>query len=200
MSPANETRAGERALLHVVLFQPEIPPNTGYHPAVRQHRRRAAPERTARLPARRPGTATRQAQLPRVCRSQNLPVPDGVSRGNAPRARVRVLDRAPRRNSEAAYRAGDALLFGPETRGLPAEALENVRGEQCLRLPRRPGNRSLNLANVVVVAVYEVWCQLGFAGGTWVVSRSRTAARAGAAPRPRPAARAFHTARDRPVP
>ena len=62
------------------------------------------------------------------------------------------------------YRAGDALLFGPETRGLPPEIFQSVPAAQRLRLPLRPGNRSLNLSNAVAVAVYEAWRQQGFAG------------------------------------
>jgi tRNA (cytidine/uridine-2'-O-)-methyltransferase len=71
---------------------------------------------------------------------------------------------ARRRYTEPEYRAGDALLFGPETRGLPPELLHSVPEEQRLRLPLRPGNRSLNLSNAVAVAVYEAWRQQGFAG------------------------------------
>ncbi|TSA17684.1 MAG: tRNA (cytidine(34)-2'-O)-methyltransferase [Betaproteobacteria bacterium] len=69
-----------------------------------------------------------------------------------------------RRHTEPEYRAGDALLFGPETRGLPEEIRNGVPEAQRLRLPLRPGNRSLNLSNAVAVAVYEAWRQLGFAG------------------------------------
>ena len=61
------------------------------------------------------------------------------------------------------FRAGDALLFGPETRGLPAELLAGIPGDEKLRLPMRPGQRSLNLSNAVAVAVFEVWRQLGYA-------------------------------------
>ena len=69
-----------------------------------------------------------------------------------------------RRHTEPAYRAGDVLLFGQETRGLPPEILDSLPPEQRLRLPLRPGNRSLNLSNAVAVAVYEAWRQQGFAG------------------------------------
>ena len=72
--------------------------------------------------------------------------------------------RAQRRYTEPEYRAGDVLLFGPETRGLPPEILDSLPAEQRLRLPLRPGNRSLNLSNAVAVAVYEAWRQQGFAG------------------------------------
>ncbi len=62
------------------------------------------------------------------------------------------------------FEAGDAFLFGPETRGLPDVVLEAIDPERRLRLPMRPGNRSLNLSNAVAVTVYEAWRQLGFDG------------------------------------
>jgi tRNA (cytidine/uridine-2'-O-)-methyltransferase len=65
-----------------------------------------------------------------------------------------------------AYRAGDAFLFGSETAGLPADVLAAIREPQRLRLPMRPGNRSLNLSNAVAVTVFEAWRQAGFATGT----------------------------------
>jgi tRNA (cytidine/uridine-2'-O-)-methyltransferase len=67
--------------------------------------------------------------------------------------------------SAVRYQVGDALLFGPETRGLPAEVLARLPPEHQVRLPLRPNNRSLNLSNAVAVAVYEAWRQLGFVGG-----------------------------------
>ena len=63
------------------------------------------------------------------------------------------------------YAAGDAFLFGPETRGLPQAVLDALPDGQCLRLPMREGNRSLNLSNSAAVVVYEAWRQLGFEGG-----------------------------------
>ena len=66
--------------------------------------------------------------------------------------------------SEVPYRAGDALLFGPETRGLPRGLLDTLPPEQVGRIPMRPGNRSLNLSNAVAVVLYEAWRQQGFAG------------------------------------
>ncbi|MFM6989012.1 MAG: tRNA (cytidine(34)-2'-O)-methyltransferase [Arenimonas sp.] len=62
------------------------------------------------------------------------------------------------------YRENDALLFGPETRGLPAEVLATVPETQRLRLPMRPGQRSLNLSNAVAVAVFEAWRQRAYDG------------------------------------
>ena len=66
--------------------------------------------------------------------------------------------------TEPEYRQDDVFLFGPETRGLPPEIFDAVPQAQRLRLPLRPGNRSLNLSNAVAVAVYEAWRQLGFVG------------------------------------
>ena len=72
--------------------------------------------------------------------------------------------RARRLFTEAAFEPGDALLFGAETAGLPDALLEGISEDRRLRLPMRPGNRSLNLSNAVAVAVFEAWRQHGFAG------------------------------------
>lgn len=63
------------------------------------------------------------------------------------------------------YRAGDALVFGPETRGLPDHILHSLPQECVLRIPMQPTSRSLNLSNAVAVLLYEAWRQLGFPGG-----------------------------------
>ena len=70
------------------------------------------------------------------------------------------------RYDQAEFQKGDALLFGPETRGLPKDVLEALPPDQRLRLPMREGNRSLNLSNSAAVVVYEAWRQLGFPGGS----------------------------------
>ncbi|WP_105169216.1 tRNA (uridine(34)/cytosine(34)/5-carboxymethylaminomethyluridine(34)-2'-O)-methyltransferase TrmL [Pseudoalteromonas sp. T1lg23B] len=64
------------------------------------------------------------------------------------------------------YQAGDCLLFGPETRGLPEEIIFSLPEEQRLRIPMRPDSRSMNLSNAVAVFVYESWRQLDFANAT----------------------------------
>jgi tRNA (cytidine/uridine-2'-O-)-methyltransferase len=73
--------------------------------------------------------------------------------------------RAKARYDTPNYEAGDAFLFGPETRGLPQDILDSLPPEQRLRLPMRANSRSLNLSNSAAVVVYEVWRQLDFAGG-----------------------------------
>ena len=67
--------------------------------------------------------------------------------------------------AEVAWRANDWLVFGSETAGLPAELRASFAEAQRVRLPLRPGQRSLNLSNAVAVAVFEAWRQCGYSGG-----------------------------------
>ena len=67
--------------------------------------------------------------------------------------------------SDAGFREGDVMMFGPETRGLPTDIRESLPQEQVLRLPMLSESRSLNLSNTVAVIVYEAWRQMGFKGG-----------------------------------
>jgi tRNA (cytidine/uridine-2'-O-)-methyltransferase len=73
--------------------------------------------------------------------------------------------RASRSFAEVAWRAGDTLVFGGESAGLPAPLRDSFLPAQRVRLPMRPGQRSLNLGNAVAVAVFEAWRQCGYAGG-----------------------------------
>ncbi|MFZ2404133.1 MAG: tRNA (uridine(34)/cytosine(34)/5-carboxymethylaminomethyluridine(34)-2'-O)-methyltransferase TrmL [Methylobacter sp.] len=66
--------------------------------------------------------------------------------------------------SEVSFRSGDAFLFGPETRGLPVTVLADLGSERCLYLPMQAESRSLNLSNTVSIVLYEAWRQMGFAG------------------------------------
>ena len=75
-----------------------------------------------------------------------------------------VSTRGAARYDTPEYKAGDAFVFGPETRGLPPDMLESAPPEQRIRLPMVSGNRSLNLSNTVAVLVFEAWRQNGFAG------------------------------------
>jgi tRNA (cytidine/uridine-2'-O-)-methyltransferase len=67
--------------------------------------------------------------------------------------------------AEVAYTPGDALLFGPESRGLPANVLGGLNPDQRIRIPMLPHSRSLNLSNAVSLILYEAWRQLDFQGG-----------------------------------
>ncbi|MBE0619977.1 MAG: tRNA (uridine(34)/cytosine(34)/5-carboxymethylaminomethyluridine(34)-2'-O)-methyltransferase TrmL [Burkholderiales bacterium] len=153
-------------MFDIVLYQPEIPPNTG-------NIIRLAANTGARLHLVEPlGFRLDDRELKRAGLDYHeyasLIVHKDWSACCECLKEKRVFafsTRAQRLYTEPEYREGDVLLFGPETRGLPAEILESVAAEQRLRLPLRPDNRSLNLSNAVAVAVYEAWRQQGFAGG-----------------------------------
>jgi tRNA (cytidine/uridine-2'-O-)-methyltransferase len=80
-------------------------------------------------------------------------------------ARLMVVETGGARSyADFSYRAGDAFVFGPETRGLPQTVLERIGRENSLFIPMRPRSRSLNLSNAVAVVAYEAWRQLRFTG------------------------------------
>ena len=154
-------------MFHVVLFQPEIPPNTG---------------NVIRLCANVGATLHLVHPLgfeldePRVRRAgldyHELACirehPD-LSVCLAALASTRVFaitTRTTRSLYAERFAVGDAFVFGPETAGLPVEILETFAPERRLRLPMRVGNRSLNLSNAAAVTVFEAWRQLGFPGGS----------------------------------
>lgn len=151
--------------LHVLLFQPEIPPNTG-------NAIRLCANTGAQLHLIEPlGFDLGDKQLKRAgldyheyARLQVHASLDAALQSIAPRRLFALSTRSTTRYDAPAFADGDAFLFGPETRGLPAEVLEQVPPAQRLRLPMRPHNRSLNLSNAVAVVVFEAWRQLGFPG------------------------------------
>jgi tRNA (cytidine/uridine-2'-O-)-methyltransferase len=81
-----------------------------------------------------------------------------------PRRCFALSTRGRRCYAEADFEPGDAFLFGPETRGLPAEVLNGFAEDRRLYIPMRPGCRSLNLSNAVALVVYEAWRRNGFGG------------------------------------
>lgn len=148
--------------LHVALFQPEIPPNTG-------NIIRLCANSGARLHLIRPlGFELDDARLRRagldyhewadVRQHETL---EALCR-ELPGRLLAVSTRGQTSYHEIEYRPDDILLFGPETRGLPPAVLESVPERQRIRIPMQPGNRSLNLSNAVAVLVYEAWRQQGF--------------------------------------
>ena len=152
--------------LDVLLYQPEIPPNTG-------NAIRLCANTGARLHLIEPlGFDLQDKQLRRAgldyheyATLQVHASLDAALAAIAPRRLFALSTRGTRRYDQPVYAAGDAFLFGPETRGLPAEVLDALPPEQRLRLPMRPDNRSLNLSNSIAVMVFEVWRQIGFPGG-----------------------------------
>ena len=150
----------------IILYEPEIPPNTGN--IMRLCANTGAPLHLVeplgftldepRL--KRAGLDYRE--FAEVCVHASLEA--CLERLNAPRV-FALSTRGQTSYTDAQFKAGDALLFGPETRGLPHTVLEALPAEQRLRLPMRKGSRSLNLSNAAAVVIYEAWRQQGFAGG-----------------------------------
>ena len=153
-------------MFDVVLFQPEIPPNTG-------NAIRLCANTGARLHLVRPlGFTLEDAQLRRAgldyhehARLQVHDTLEAALAAIAPRRLFALSTRGTTRFDTPRYAEGDAFLFGPETRGLPGDVLAQVPDAQRLRLPMQPGNRSLNLSNAIAVVVFEAWRQQDFAGG-----------------------------------
>ncbi|MGB0237683.1 MAG: tRNA (cytidine(34)-2'-O)-methyltransferase [Cycloclasticus sp.] len=150
-------------MIHVVLFEPEIPPNTG-------NVMRLCANSGVRLSLIHPlGFEINDKQLRRagmdyrdtadVKEYQNFADFLEAERPN----RVFAFSRFAKSNyAQVSYQVGDALVFGPETRGLPKAFIGSLPEEQRILIPMKEGNRSLNLSNSVAVAVYEAWRQHDF--------------------------------------
>jgi tRNA (cytidine/uridine-2'-O-)-methyltransferase len=155
-------------MFNVVLVEPEIPPNTG-------NVIRLAANSGCRLHLVRPlGFELTDRQLRRAGLDYHeyaqLAVHDGFDALLAaerpdPARMFALTTRGARLYADVRYAPGDWLVFGAETRGLPEAVRERFAAERWLRLPMRPGNRSLNLGNAVAAVVFEAWRQHGFAGG-----------------------------------
>lgn len=152
-------------MFHVILYQPEIPPNTGNvirlcaNTGSRLHLIRPLGFDIGEKAVRRAGMD--YAELVHVTAWDSLQECLGTLRV----ARwFAVSTRAAVRYDSVRYGAGDAFVFGPETRGLPVDVLDACPDERRLRIPMRPANRSLNLSNSAAVVVYEAWRQQGFSG------------------------------------
>ena len=158
-------RFAAQSALHVILYQPEIPPNTG-------NVMRLCANTGARLHLIHPlGFALDEARLRRAgldyrefARIEEHPDLATCLTRVQPKRVFALSTRGTVNLFEARFAVGDALLFGPETRGLPEAVLAALPPQHVLRLPMQPGNRSLNLSNAVAVAVFEAWRQLGFSG------------------------------------
>jgi tRNA (cytidine/uridine-2'-O-)-methyltransferase len=153
-------------MIDVVLVQPQIPPNTG-------NVIRLAANTGARLHLVQPlGFSLDDKQLKRAGLDYHeyasLQVHASwaaLRQKMAGRRMFAFATSAQRLYTEVRYARDDVLVFGPEAAGLPSSILEQFTSETCVRLPMRPGNRSLNLSNAVAVAVFEAWRQLAFEGG-----------------------------------
>ena len=152
-------------MFDVILYQPEIPPNTG-------NAIRLCANTGARLHLVEPlGFSLDDRQLRRAGLDYHeyamLQVHASLDVALAAIAPKRVFALSTRnsvRYDQPRYAQDDAFVFGPETRGLPEDVLTSIPESQRLRLPMRPENRSLNLSNAIAVVVFEAWRQLEFAG------------------------------------
>ncbi|AXE30093.1 tRNA (uridine(34)/cytosine(34)/5-carboxymethylaminomethyluridine(34)-2'-O)-methyltransferase TrmL [Chromobacterium phragmitis] len=150
----------------VVLFQPEIPPNTGNvirlcaNTGCELHlvKPMGFPLEDAKL--RRAGLDYHE--YARLVVHEDW---DACLRSLQGRRIFAATTKGATRHDRIAYQPGDVFLFGPESRGLPQDVLAALPAQQRIRLPMRPESRSLNLSNAVAITVFEAWRQIGFEGG-----------------------------------
>jgi len=152
-------------MLHIVLYEPEIPPNTG-------NIIRLAANTGFSLHLIEPLGFALEDKLLRRAGLDYLEWAELSCHASFEEFKkccnFNVLygftTKAQRPYTEVAYTPGDALMFGPESRGLPPEILDSLDGDNKLRIPMIDTSRSLNLSNTVAIAVYEAWRQNGFGG------------------------------------
>ncbi|MBK1645008.1 tRNA (uridine(34)/cytosine(34)/5-carboxymethylaminomethyluridine(34)-2'-O)-methyltransferase TrmL [Thiocapsa imhoffii] len=152
-------------MFDVILYEPEIPPNTGNvmrlcaNAGLRLHLIEPLGFRLEDRRLRRAGLDYREWAQVRVH-------PDWVTglAAISPRRLFALTTRGLTAYTQPRFEPGDAFLFGPETRGLPTSLLETIRPTYRLRIPMQPESRSLNLANAVAIVLFEAWRQQDFAG------------------------------------
>lgn len=153
-------------MFSLILYEPEIPPNTGNimrlcaNTGVALHLVEPLGFELDEPRLKRAGLDYREF----ASVATHATLDDCLRKLDAPRV-FALSTRGQTRHDAPAYKENDAFLFGPETRGLPQHLLDALPAEQRLRLPMRDNSRSLNLSNAAAVVVYEAWRQLGFAGG-----------------------------------
>ena len=152
-------------MFHVVLYQPEIPPNTGNvirlcaNTGSRLHLIEPLGFELDDRRLRRAGLDYHEWAEVSVHASL-----DRFIEQVTPDRLWAVSTRGSRCHADVSYKPGDAFLFGPETRGLPQALIEELGRDRVLRLPMVPNSRSLNLSNAVAILVYEAWRHMGFHG------------------------------------
>lgn len=152
-------------MLDIILFQPEIPPNTGNiirlcaNTGFSLHLIEPLGFEWDDKRVRRAGLDYHE--FADVKRHASL---DAYLLNASPQRLFACTTKGKSFHSDVQYQKGDALLFGPETRGLPDDIIQSLPPEQRVRIPMSPGSRSMNLSNAVSVFVYESWRQLGYEG------------------------------------
>jgi tRNA (cytidine/uridine-2'-O-)-methyltransferase len=159
-------------MFHVVLFQPQIPPNTGNvirlcaNTGCTLHLIKPLGFEMEGRKVRRAGLDYDELAKVRIHANLDACLAEvaGVTEvAEVAGTRVFSVETSGRRvYSDAAFQPGDVLLFGSERRGLPGTVLDRIPAERQLLIPMQPGNRSLNLSNTVALVVYEAWRQTGF--------------------------------------
>ncbi|WP_100642714.1 tRNA (uridine(34)/cytosine(34)/5-carboxymethylaminomethyluridine(34)-2'-O)-methyltransferase TrmL [Alteromonas facilis] len=150
-------------MIDIVLYQPEIPPNTGNiirlcaNTGFSLHLIEPLGFDWDDKKVRRAGLDYHE--FAEVKRYQSL---NDYIHTRQPKRLFACETCATQFHSQASYQAGDAVLFGPETRGLPDDVMDGIAAEQQIRIPMLPKSRSMNLSNAVSVVVYEAWRQLGY--------------------------------------
>jgi len=154
-------------LYNIVLYQPEIPPNTGNiirlcaNTGSQLHLIHPLGFEIDDKRLRRAGLDYHEfAQI-----QQHQSFAEFLEKV-APKRLFAVSTRGRQRYDQMAYKEGDTFMFGPETRGLPQDILDDLPADQCLRLPMRDGQRSLNLSNCAAILLYEAWRQQDFSGSS----------------------------------
>jgi tRNA (cytidine/uridine-2'-O-)-methyltransferase len=175
-APAMQGRLRQNSrVFHVVLYQPQIPGNTGNvirlcaNSGCRLHLVEPLGFRLDRRSVRRAALDYEELTVVQThasladCRRHIETAASGTKASCAARW-FAIETGGGRLYSQASFCPGDVLLFGPETAGLPAEVLQGLPETRRLQLPMKPGNRSVNLSNCVALVVYEAWRQNGFGG------------------------------------
>ena len=152
-------------MLHIVLFEPEIPPNTGNiirlaaNTGCELHLIEPLGFELDDKRLARAGLDYKEWQDVKTYRHWQ----DFLER-EQPERLFALSTKGTHVHSDAKFRDNDYLVFGPETRGLPASIRESLPADQVLRIPMQPNSRSMNLSNAVAVMVYEAWRQVGYSG------------------------------------
>lgn len=152
-------------MFHIVLFEPEIPPNTGNiirlvaNTGCQLHLIEPLGFKLDEKSVNRAGLDYAEAQELKLYKGWE----DFLAK-QQPNRIFALSTKGTRHHSDTQFQAGDYLLFGPETRGLPASIRESLPQEQVLRIPMVANSRSMNLSNSVAVMVFEAWRQMDYAG------------------------------------
>lgn len=154
------------AQFHVVLFEPEIPPNTGNiirlcaNSGAQLHLIKPLGFELDDARLRRAGLDYHEFAAVKLYESYT----DFLNQNN-PKRLFALTTKGSVNYSDVQFHTGDFLMLGPETRGLPAAILNSLPKDHWLRIPMLPDSRSLNLSNAAAIIVYEAWRQLGFVSG-----------------------------------